>query len=73
VILHSPASDAKKSPGTGASLCFIGHMLVDEAGPPLVRGTPQGHGLIVETEMTQADGHAERRAALVMIHRQSPG
>jgi len=39
VILHSPASDAKKSPGTGASLCFIGHTLMDEAGPPLVRGT----------------------------------
>ena len=31
------------------------------------------HGLIVQTEMTQADGHAERKAALAMIHRHSPG
>ncbi len=52
----------KKSPGTGASLCFIGHTLMENR-----------HGLIVETEMTQADGHAERRAALTMIHRHSPG
>lgn len=52
----------KKSPGAGASLCFIGHTLVENR-----------NGLIVETEMTQADGHAERRAALAMIHRHSPG
>lgn len=52
----------KKSPGTGASLCFIAHTLMENR-----------HGLIVETEMTQADGHAERRAALTMIHRHSPG
>jgi hypothetical protein len=31
------------------------------------------NGLIVQTEMTQADGHAERRAALEMIRRHSPG
>lgn len=52
----------KKSPGSGASLCFIGHTLMENR-----------HGLIVETEMTRADGHAERRAALAMIHRHSPG
>lgn len=52
----------KTSPGTGASLCFIAHTLMENR-----------HGLIVETEMTQADGHAERRAALTMIHRHSPG
>ena len=52
----------KKSPGTGASLCFIGHTLMENR-----------NGLIVQTEMTQADGHAERRAALAMIHRHSPG
>jgi len=52
----------RKSPGTGASLCFIGHTLMENR-----------NGLIVQTEMTQADGHAERRAALDMIHRHSPG
>jgi len=64
----------KKSPGTGANLCFIGHTLMDEAGSATgPRNPPQGNGLIVPTEMTQADGHAERRAALAMIHRHSPG
>ena len=29
--------------------------------------------LIVQADLTQADGHAERRAALAMIHRHSPG
>jgi hypothetical protein len=29
--------------------------------------------LIVETEITQADGHAERRADLTMNHRHPPG
>jgi transposase len=52
----------KKSPGAGASLCFIGHTLMENR-----------NGLIVETEMSQADGHAERRAALAMINRHSPG
>jgi transposase len=52
----------KKSPGAGASLCFIGHTLMENR-----------NGLIVQTEMTQADGHAERRAALAMIHRHLPG
>ena len=31
------------------------------------------NGLIVQGDLTQADGHAERRAALDMIHRHSPG
>ena len=30
-------------------------------------------GLIVQGELTRADGHAERQAALDMIHRHSPG
>jgi transposase len=47
----------KKSPGTGAALCFIGHALMENR-----------HGLVV-----QGDGQAERRAALDMIHRHSPG
>jgi transposase len=52
----------KKSPGTGAMLCFIGHALMENRS-----------GLIVQSDLTQADGHAERRAALDMIHRHSPG
>ena len=52
----------KKSPGTGAMLCFIGHALMENR-----------NGLIVQGDLTQADGHAERRAALDMIHRHSPG
>ena len=52
----------KKSPGTGAILCFMGHTLMENRS-----------GLIVQADLTQADGHAERRAALAMIHRHSPG
>ena len=52
----------KKSAGTGAALCFIGHALMENRS-----------GLIVQGDLTQADGHAERRAALDMIHRHSPG
>jgi transposase len=52
----------KKSPGTGAMLCFMGHALMENR-----------NGLIVHGDLTQADGHAERRAALDMIHRHSPG
>jgi transposase len=52
----------KKSPGTGAVLCFIGHALMENRS-----------GLIVQGDLTEADGHAERRAALGMVHRHSPG
>ena len=52
----------KKSPGTGAMLCYIGHALMENR-----------NGFIVQGDLTQADGHAERRAALDMIHRHSPG
>lgn len=52
----------KKSPGVGAMLCFMGHTLMENRS-----------GLIVQADLTQADGHAERRAALAMIHRHSPG
>ena len=51
----------EKSPDTGALLCFIGHALVENRS-----------GLIVHGEPTRADGHAERRAALDMIHCHSP-
>ncbi len=52
----------RKSPGTGAMLCFIGHAVMENRS-----------GLAVQGELTQADGRAERKAALAMMHRQSPG
>ena len=52
----------KKSPGAGAMLCFMGHGLMENRS-----------GLIVQADLTQADGHAERRAAIEMLHRHSPG
>lgn len=52
----------KKSPGAGATLCFMGHTLMENR-----------HGLVVQAELTHADGHGERKAALEMINRHSPG
>ena len=52
----------RKSPGAGAMLCFMGHSLMENRS-----------GLIVQADLTQADGHAERRAAIDMLHRHSPG
>jgi hypothetical protein len=52
----------KKSPGAGAVLCFMGHALMENR-----------HGLVVQGDLTQADGHAERKAALDMVHRHAPG
>jgi Transposase DDE domain len=52
----------RKSPGTGAVLCFMGHTLMENR-----------NGLVVQAEVTQADGYAERKAALEMVHRHSPG
>jgi hypothetical protein len=43
-------------------LCFMGHALMENR-----------NGLIVQGDLTQADGHAERKAALDMVHRHSPG
>ena len=31
------------------------------------------HGLVVQGNLTQADGHPEQKAALEMVHRHSPG
>ncbi len=52
----------KKSPGAGAMLCFMGHTLMENR-----------NGLVVQVDLTQADGRAERRAAIDMIDRHSPG
>ena len=52
----------RKGKGKEAKLCFIGHVLMENR-----------HGLIVETELTHADGFGERKAALAMINRRCPG
>jgi len=52
----------RKAKGRPAQLCYMGHAL-----------TENRHGLVVATELTHADGTAERRAALAMIERASPG
>ncbi len=46
----------RKGEGMEAKLCFMGHALMENR-----------HGLIVDACVTQADGHAERIAALAMI------
>src|SRR5690554_2167413 len=46
----------KKGAGKEARLCFMGHGLMENR-----------HGLLVDACLTQADGHAERVAALHMI------
>ena len=46
----------RKGAGKEAKLCFIGHGLMENR-----------HGLLVDACLTQADGHAERVAALHMI------
>ena len=52
----------KKGRGKEAKLCFMGHALMENR-----------HGLVVQAEATEADGTAERKAALEMIDRQAPG
>jgi transposase len=46
----------RKGPGKEAKLCFMGHALMENR-----------NGLLVDACVTQADGHAERIAALHMI------
>ncbi len=43
-------------------LCFMGHTLMENR-----------NGLIVQAEPSHADGHGERKAALEMVNRHSPG
>jgi transposase len=52
----------KKGKGKEAKLCFMGHALMENR-----------HGLVVQAEATEANGTAERKAALEMIDRQAPG
>ncbi|MDV7143030.1 IS5-like element ISPha2 family transposase [Tropicimonas sp. TH_r6] len=52
----------KKAPGAAAMLCFMGHTLMENR-----------NGLVVQAELTHAEGYGERKAALEMINRHSPG
>ncbi len=52
----------RKGKGKPAQLCYMGHALMENR-----------NGFVVETELTHADGYAERAAALAMIERHSPG
>lgn len=47
-----------KGRGQAAKLCYMGHTLMDHR-----------HGLIVDVEVTQADGYAERAAAIKLLDR----
>jgi transposase len=46
----------RKGPGKEAKLCFMGHALMENR-----------NGLVVDACLTQANGHAEREAALALI------
>lgn len=52
----------RKAKGRPAQLCYMGHAL-----------TENRHGFAVQADLTHADGTAERRAALPMLDRASPG
>jgi transposase len=46
----------KKAAGREAKLCYLGHLLMENR-----------NGLVVNTRLTEADGYAERRAAVAMV------
>ena len=48
----------RKGPGREAKLCYMGHVLMENR-----------HGLVVDAQVTQAGGMAEREAALQMVAR----
>lgn len=52
----------KKGRGKEAKLCFMGHALMENR-----------HGLVVQADTTEANGTAERQAALEMIDGHAPG
>jgi hypothetical protein len=49
---------ATKSPGQAAKLSFAGHVLMENR-----------HGLVVDMDLTEANGRAEREAAMRMLRR----
>ena len=52
----------KKAPGQAAKLSYLGHVL-----------TENRHGLVVDVELSEANGRAEREAALQMVERSTAG
>lgn len=52
----------RKGKGQPAKLCFMGHALIENR-----------HGLVVQADASEANGTAERQAALAMIDRHDPG
>ena len=52
----------RKARGQDAQLCYMGHLL-----------TENRHGLVVDVELTEATGYAEREAALLMVERSTTG
>ena len=52
----------KKAPGQVAKLSYLGHVL-----------TENRHGLVVDVELSEANGRAEREAALDMVERRTAG
>ena len=52
----------KKAAGQAAQLSYLGHVL-----------TENRHGLVVDVELTEANGRAEREAALRMVQRSTAG
>ena len=61
-VTDPDARSFHKGKGKAAQLCYMGHALMENR-----------HGFIVGTELTHADGYAERAAAITMIERHSPG
>ena len=53
---RSRGPPVSQGPGKEAKLCFMGHALMENR-----------NGLVVDACLTEADGHAEREAALAMI------
>jgi hypothetical protein len=49
---------ARKSNGTTAKMSYMGHVLIENR-----------HGLVVDLELSKADGHAERSAGVRMLTR----
>ena len=52
----------RKGKGQPAKLCFMGHALAENR-----------HGLVVKADASQANGTAERKTAIAMIHAHAPG
>ena len=64
---HVSATDPEaqlytKAPGQTAKLSYLGHVL-----------TENRHGLVVDVELTAADGYAERQAVVAMLERSVSG